>query len=60
MDVSSSSPPHFEPRFQIGAIITHPGADAAPGEDIDLVVQLVALHVQHAQPYEHGWLSGAR
>jgi hypothetical protein len=49
-----------EPRFQPGAVITHPGADAALGEDIDLVFQLVAHHVQHAEPYEHGWLSGVR
>jgi hypothetical protein len=25
-----------------------------------LVFQLVAHHVQHAAPYEHGWLSGVR
>jgi len=41
-------------------VITHPGADAALGEDIDLVLQLVAHHLQHAEPYEHGWLSGVR
>jgi hypothetical protein len=42
-------------------VITHRGAAAALGDDhIDLVFQLVAHHLQHAEPYEHGWLSGVR
>jgi hypothetical protein len=54
------APTESQLRFPIGAVITHPGADAALGEDIDLVLQLVAHHLQHAEPYEHGWLSGVR
>jgi len=57
-----SAPPHdAQLRFQVGAVITHPGAAAALGHDhFDLVFDLVADHLRHAQPYEHGWLSGVR
>ncbi len=50
-----------KPRFRIGALIIHRGAIAVLGEGhFDLALELVADHLQHAQPYEHGWLSGAR
>lgn len=50
-----------EPRFQTGALVIHRGVIVALGEDhFDLTLQLVADHLRHAEPYEHGWLSGAR
>ncbi len=56
---NSATPPEAQPGFQTGAVITHPGAMVALGADhFDLVFQVVAHHRQHAEPYEHGWLSG--
>ena len=50
-----------EPRFQTGALVIHRGAIAVLGEGhFDLALELVADHVRHAEPYEHGWLSGVR
>ena len=54
-------PGMVEPRFQTGALVIHRGAIVTLGEDhFDLALQLVADHLRHAEPYEHGWLSGVR
>ena len=61
MDDSATPTPDTEPRFAIGNVVVHRSASAALGPDHDdLVRQLIAAYLQHAEPYEYGWLGGVR
>ena len=61
MDDSATPTPDTEPRFAIGNVVVHRSASAALGPDHDdLVRELIADYLQHAEPYEYGWLGGVR
>jgi hypothetical protein len=61
VDNSATFPPDREPRFAIGEVVVYRSASAALGPDyVDLVRQLIADHLQHAEPYQYGWIGGVR